>query len=100
MQIYFSGQRWISETEPELGLGQVVEVTTRTVQVFYQAANEMRHYAINNVPLKRVRFVTGDSITSREGAKLTVATVSEDSVTGLLRYEAADGSLPEIIVVM
>jgi ATP-dependent helicase HepA len=92
MQIYFSGQRWISETEPELGMGQIVEVTHRTVQVFYQAANEMRHYAINNAPLKRVRFVVGDSISSREGAKLIVATIHEDSATGLLRYESADGS--------
>ena len=43
MQTYFFGQRWISETEPELGLGLVVDVTTRIVQVSYHAANEMRH---------------------------------------------------------
>ena len=92
MQTYFSGQRWISETEPELGLGLVVDVTTRTVQVFYQAANEMRHYAINHAPLKRVRFAAGDTIESREGAELAVETISEDPVTGLLTYVAADGT--------
>ena len=92
MQIYFSGQRWISETEPELGMGQVVDMTTRTVQMFYQAANETRHYAINNAPLKRVRFVAGDSIASRDGTKLTVATIHEDPATGLIRYGGADGS--------
>ncbi|MEE9368129.1 MAG: SNF2-related protein [Pontiella sp.] len=92
MQNYSSGQRWISETEPELGLGLVVEVTTRVVQVFYQAANEMRNYAINNAPLKRVRFAAGDSIESREGAELTVESIVEDPATGLLSYVAADGS--------
>jgi ATP-dependent helicase HepA len=92
MQTYFSGQRWISETEPELGLGLVVDVTPRTVQVFYQAANEMRHYAINNAPLKRVRFAAGDTVESREGVKLTVETIIEDPATGLLSYVAANGT--------
>jgi ATP-dependent helicase HepA len=92
MNIYFPGQRWISETEPELGLGLVVEVATRTVQVLYHAANESRHYAIGNAPLKRVRFATGDEIESREGVKLTVETIIEDDATGLLSYGAADGT--------
>jgi ATP-dependent helicase HepA len=92
MQKIFSGQRWISETEPELGLGRVVEVTHRTVQVFYPAANEMRHYAIHNAPLKRVRFAAGDSITSREGVQLTVASMDEDPVTGLIGYKTREGA--------
>jgi ATP-dependent helicase HepA len=90
MQIYYSGQRWISETEPELGLGLVAEVSARTVQVFYQAANEMRHYAINNAPLKRVRFAAGDTVESREGVQRTVETIVEDN--GLISYVATDGT--------
>jgi ATP-dependent helicase HepA len=90
MQIYFSGQRWISETEPELGLGIVVDVAPRTVQVFFQAANEMRHYAVGNAPLKRVRFAAGDEIASREGLTLSVDAVEEEN--GLLAYVAADGT--------
>lgn len=92
MNSYFPGQRWISETEPELGLGLVVDVTPRTVQVLYHAASEMRHYAIGNAPLKRARFAAGDEIASREGARLTVETVEEDDATGLLSYMAADGT--------
>lgn len=91
MQIYFSGQRWISETEPELGLGLVVDVTPRTVQVLYHAANEMRHYAIGNAPLKRVRFEEGDEISSRDGNRMTIETVSEEN--GLISYTAVDGTL-------
>jgi len=91
MKPYFSGQRWISETEPELGLGLVVDVTPRTVQVLYHAATETRHYAIGNAPLKRVRFAKGDEIESHEGTQLTVETIIEDETTGLLIYETADG---------
>jgi len=89
---YFAGQRWISETEPELGLGLVVDVSPRTVQVLYHATNEMRHYAIGNAPLKRVRFTAGDTIESRDGVELTIETILEDPATGLLSYAAADGA--------
>jgi ATP-dependent helicase HepA len=92
MQTYFPGQRWISETEPELGLGLIMDVTPRTVQVLYHASDETRHYAISNAPLKRVRFESGDEIESREGVKLTVETIREDKTTGLFSYESADGT--------
>ena len=92
MEKYFFGQRWISETEPELGLGLIVDVSARAVQVSYHATNEMRHYAIDNAPLKRVRFAAGDSITSRENVELIVETVVEDPETGRITYEAADGT--------
>lgn len=82
----------MSESEPELGLGLVAEVTSRVVQVFYQAANEMRHYAIGNAPLKRVRYTEGDEIASRDGDRLTVKTIIEDEATKLLCYVAADGT--------
>ncbi|MDF7823404.1 SNF2-related protein [Pontiellaceae bacterium B12227] len=90
MNIYFPGQRWISETEPELGMGLVIDVATRTVAVLYHAADETRHYAINNAPLKRVRFATGDEIASQKGDRLIVETVEEDEASGLLTYAAAD----------
>ncbi len=90
MQIYSLGQRWISETEPELGLGRVGEVTNRTVQMIYPAANETRIYAISQAPLKRVRFAAGDEITSREGVRLTVKTLLEEN--GMLRYVTTDGT--------
>jgi len=92
MEKYFFGQRWISETEPELGLGLVVDVTPRTVQVVYHAANETRNYAIGNAPLNRVRFAAGDEVASREGVRLTVETVIEDPAAGTLNYVAADGT--------
>ena len=92
MEKFYPGQRWISETEPELGLGLVVDASARTVQLFYHAANEMRHYAVANAPLKRVRYAEGDEISSRDGDRMVVETVEEDSVTGLICYTSADGT--------
>ncbi len=92
MNVYFPGQRWISETEPELGLGLILDVTNRTVAVLYHAADETRHYASTNAPLKRVRFESGDEIESREGTKLTIETITEDQKNGLFIYVAADGT--------
>ena len=70
MNIYFPGQRWISETEPELGMGLVIDVATRTVAVLYHTADETRHYAINNAPLNRVQFATGDEIASQQNERI------------------------------
>src|SRR5688572_12659729 len=50
------GQRWISESEPELGLGAIVQVGEGRVNVQFPATGVTRQYAIDNSPLKRVRF--------------------------------------------
>ncbi len=92
MQKYFFGQRWISETEPELGLGLICDVTPRIVQVLYHAANETRNYAIGNAPLKRARFTEGDEIVSRVGDRFTVKTIIDDPNTRTITYEATDGT--------
>ncbi|QBG46431.1 RNA polymerase-binding ATPase [Verrucomicrobia bacterium S94] len=95
MQNFFPGQRWISETEPELGLGIVIESNARTVQVFFHAAGEMRNYAASNAPLNRVRFAEGDEVKSNNGKTFVIAAVEEEP-HGLVTYCADDGfRLPE-----
>ena len=54
MIAFREGQRWISETEPELGLGTVMEVREGRVQVLYPATSEVRVYSTENAPLRRV----------------------------------------------
>ncbi|MBV1916219.1 MAG: RNA polymerase-associated protein RapA [Pseudomonadales bacterium] len=56
------GQRWISDTELELGLGMVDEIDGRHVLIYFPATDETRRYAIANAPLTRVRFKVGDLI--------------------------------------
>ncbi len=82
------GQRWISDTESELGLGMVEQVAHRRVTLLFPAANEQRTYALGNTPLTRARFAPGDKIESREGWVMTVGNVVE--AAGLLLYEGSD----------
>jgi ATP-dependent helicase HepA len=75
--LFHPGQRWVSETEPELGLGSIRHVTPRTVAVGFGATNESREYSLENAPLRRVRFHSGDSLLLRDGTTLAVEAVAE-----------------------
>ncbi|PTQ15637.1 RNA polymerase-associated protein RapA [Vibrio splendidus] len=78
------GQRWISDTESDLGLGTVVAMDARTVTVMFAASEENRVYARTDAPVTRVTFNVGDVIECQEGWSLTVEEVIEDK--GLLTY--------------
>jgi ATP-dependent helicase HepA len=98
MAQYEPGQRWISDSEAELGLGTVLMLDGRMLTVLYPATGETRQYALRNAPLTRVRFSPGDEITHFEGWKLTVQEVED--VDGLLVYHGLNAqhesvTLPE-----
>jgi len=78
------GQRWISDTESELGLGTVVALDARMVTLLFSATGENRLYARNDSPITRVIFNPGDTVTSHEGWQLEVAEVRNDN--GLVTY--------------
>lgn len=80
------GQRWLSETETELGLGIIQHIDYRLVTVYFPACEEERTYARNNAPLARMSFAAGDSISTARGELLYVAAVRE--IDGLLIYQA------------
>ena len=84
MTSFVSGQRWISDTETEQGLGTVLALDSRMVTLLFPATGETRLYAINNCPLTRVQFNPGDKVESHEGWIMTVTEVLEDA--GLLMY--------------
>ncbi len=90
---FHPGQRWISESEPELGLGSIRLVTPRTVTVVFAASDETREYARDNAPLRRVRFRVGDAIKSQSDSTLIVQTVAERS--GLIFYQGGGQELCE-----
>lgn len=71
------GQRWISDTESDLGLGTVVAAEGRMVTVLFPASGETRLYAQAEAPLTRVRFNVGDEIRSAEGTKLLISAIKE-----------------------
>ncbi|NRD75833.1 RNA polymerase-associated protein RapA [Shewanella sp. VB17] len=74
---FFLGQRWISDTESELGLGTVVAVEGRMVTVMFPATDENRLFSRADAPLTRVIFNQGDKAESHEGWSLTVSEVEE-----------------------
>lgn len=93
MATYQIGQRWISETEPELGLAIVEAVSRHRLELAFPASNATRIYAIANAPIKRVSFRIGDSITSKDGATVVVDAIEE--VDGLLTYCHGKLRVPE-----
>ncbi|MEI8237563.1 MAG: RNA polymerase-associated protein RapA [Methylococcaceae bacterium] len=84
MDNFISGQRWISNTESELGLGLILDVEFNRVTVLFLACDEKRIYAIDNAPLTRVRFSVGDTIESVDEEKLIVMKVIDQE--GILTY--------------
>jgi ATP-dependent helicase HepA len=87
------GQRWVSDSEPELGLGIVTGGGDGRIDVSFPAAGETRCYAFESAPLRRVRFEPGDQIEAKLGAAVEVLAVREDA--GLLVYETGLGPVPE-----
>lgn len=77
-------QKWISTAEPELGMGRVTEVSTRTVSLRYDRVSEDRTYASQKAPLVRVKFNIGDLVTSN--ADITISVSSIEDKDDLLTY--------------
>jgi len=82
------GQRYLSDTESELGLGVVIDVDDRCVHILFPQSEETRVYAKNSAPLSRVVFKIGDSIADQQGNNYTVTGV--DEVMGVLKYSVED----------
>ena len=59
MMKFALGQRWISDSESDLGLGTVVGIEGRMLTLLFPASGETRLYAIAEAPLTRVQFNPG-----------------------------------------
>ena len=78
------GQRWISDSESDQGLGTVTGIEHRFVNIVFTATGESRQYAKANAPLTRVIFNQGDVIPSHEGWTLKVISSTEEH--GIITY--------------
>jgi len=87
------GQRWVSDSEPELGLGIILQAQFGRVEILFPAAGETRQYAAESAPIRRVQFAAGDKIKTHQGETFVVDTVTEKD--GLLIYQAGARALPE-----
>jgi ATP-dependent helicase HepA len=85
-QIFKTGQRWASETQPELGLGTVTIVRVGRVSlVFFKTGETVTYATTKQAPLRRALFEPGDSVQGERGDSFVVETVRE--VDGLLHYD-------------
>ncbi|MGB1309655.1 MAG: RNA polymerase-associated protein RapA [Leucothrix sp.] len=82
------GQRWVSHTEAQLGLGVISAVADRLITLSFPAVEEERSYAVTNAPLSRVVYKEGDAINTVDGNALTIEEVLENN--GLLIYFGMD----------
>ncbi|PIE43232.1 MAG: RNA polymerase-associated protein RapA [Gammaproteobacteria bacterium] len=82
------GQRWISQTEPQLGLGMLIEISARHIALSFPAAEETRTYAKHSAPLVRVYYQPGDVVNTRAIEHVTLVAVEERD--GVLHYQGLD----------
>jgi ATP-dependent helicase HepA len=96
MQSFVRGQRWLSETQSDLGLGLVEAVEERTVLIVFPATGERRTYTRRDAPLWRAAFAVGEHIRDRDGTSYVV--VGTDERGGVIRYRARDATGNESIL--
>jgi ATP-dependent helicase HepA len=82
------GQRWVSHTETELGLGIIIAVEGRRVEISFPAADEQRIYATDTAPLTRIEHKSGEFISTEDGDTFKV--LRSDDFQGRLVYIATD----------
>lgn len=90
---YQPGQRWVSTTEPELGLGVLLEAGDGKATILFTAAAEKRIYAVASAPILRVRFKEGDEVLLHDGETIVIEEVLEDA--GLLTYVSGGREIQE-----
>lgn len=93
---FIVGQRWISNTEGDLGLGIVVEAANRRVEITFPASSEQRVYASDNAPLGRVIYPVGDAVSSADGRSFTI--VSSRVEGGCVIYTGVDDQQKEVVL--
>ncbi|MFA9486092.1 RNA polymerase-associated protein RapA [Moraxella sp. E33BD] len=89
MSQFAIGQRYLSDSESNLGLGVVIDVNDRCVSVLFPQSEETRVYAKASALLSRVVFCAGDTISDQDGNQYVVAHCED--VSGVMRYHLTCG---------
>ena len=90
------GQRWISETENNLGLGMITALDFRSVTLHFTATDETRIYAVAQAPLTRIVLNKGEQLHHQTGWQGEVLDVQE--MNGLLFYLVKNAQGEDVIV--
>lgn len=92
MTSFVPGQRWFSTAEPELGLGTVLRLAGRSVQIVFTASGVVRQYSIESAPMARAEFRVGDRVRAH-GKEFEIAQIENDA--GLLTYVSGTQRITE-----
>lgn len=95
-QKFVTGQRWVSDTEAELGLGIVLELENRRLTLSFPASGERRTYAMEDAPVSRVRYQVDEKVRHQDGTRITVTEVLEQGQ--LLAYRGLTKSGEELLI--
>ncbi|MFC2553159.1 MAG: RNA polymerase-associated protein RapA [Rodentibacter sp.] len=90
------GQRWLSETENNLGLGVVTAFDARTVTLHFPASDETRIYSVAQAPLMRIQFNKGELLSHKEGWQGNVEDIQH--LNGLNFYLVKNSQGERVIV--
>ena len=90
------GQRWISETENNLGLGMITTLDFRSVTLHFPATDETRIYAVAQEPLTRIVLNKGEQLHHQAGWQGEVLDIQE--MNGLLFYLVKNAQGEDVIV--
>ncbi|MBA2653122.1 MAG: RNA polymerase-associated protein RapA [Tatlockia sp.] len=93
---FIIGQRWISNSESQLGLGIITKVDGRQVCLSFPAAGEERIYASDNAPLTRIIFKVNDEISTMNQQKIKIREVNEEENLCLYKGTNEAGELVTI----
>ena len=93
MSLFKPGQRVLSESEPELGLGLIDSCDRFSVKVLFRATGESRSYALEGAPLRRHLMRIGDTVQDRIGRSHKIQALEDKG--GLTFYLSQHGILPE-----
>ncbi len=88
---FHPGQRWVSNTEADLGLGFIEKIEGRHLTIIFPAVDETRVYAMDNAPLNRVKYPVGDTIQTEEGASYIVTGHAEHNHCIVYQYVDENG---------
>ena len=79
MSNFTIGQRWISESEPDLGIGIINKINDNKVTILFETSNVTRQYYMVSAPLQRVKYNIGDVIRLKNNSELRIDHVEEIS---------------------
>lgn len=91
MAEFIQGQRWLVDSEPELGLGMVQSIDGRAVLLYFPDSDTERQYALRDAPLTRLILEIGDTLEHRDQGSIEIAQVHH--LNDLIVYESTDGQM-------